>query len=93
MKGLYYVEDFNLLDRPLDFETFTVAGGKTSLQTGFFDGSREWLLKFNACKCRVMQIGPKQKKNYQLQDGIDNLNIEETEAKKDLGVCIDNDLK
>jgi len=57
------------------------------------DWSKEWLLKFNASKCKVMQIGRKKTVNYQLRDGMDSVNLEETEMEKDLGVWISKDLK
>jgi hypothetical protein len=57
------------------------------------DWSKEWLLKFNASKCKVMQIGRKKTVNYQLRDGTDSVNLEETEMEKDLGVWISKDLK
>jgi len=57
------------------------------------DWSKEWLLKFNASKCKVMQIGRKKTMNYHLRDGTDIVNLEETEMEKDLGVWINKDLK
>jgi len=57
------------------------------------DWSKEWLLKFNASKCKVMQIGRKKTVNYQLRDGMDRVNLEETQMEKDLGVWISKDLK
>src|SRR6218665_4018006 len=55
--------------------------------------SETWLLKFNASKCKVMQIGRKRNVNYHLRSGMDIVNLTETEMEKDLGVWIDKDLK
>jgi len=54
------------------------------------DWSQTWQLKFNASKCHVMHLG-KQTTTYKYTMGGSTL--EETEAEKDLGVIIDNELK
>src|SRR6218665_3497259 len=55
--------------------------------------SETWLLKFNASKFKVMQIGRKRHVNYHLRSGMDIVNLTETEMEKDFGVWIDKDLK
>src|SRR6218665_191776 len=43
-----------------------------------------WLLKFNASKCKVMQIGRKRNVNYHLRSGMDIVNLTETDMEKEL---------
>ncbi|XP_043231230.1 uncharacterized protein LOC122386260 [Amphibalanus amphitrite] len=52
--------------------------------------SSEWLLPFNASKCKVMHIGRHNpRRTYRLNDSV----IEEVTEEKDLGIIIDEDLK
>ena len=57
------------------------------------DWSDEWLLKFNAKKCKVLHIGPGNPKySYQMKEGGGTV-LEEMILEKDLGVLISNDMK
>ena len=51
--------------------------------------SNDWLLKFNASKCKVLHLG-KTKSTYQYQ--MDSTILEESGCEKDLGVHVDNEL-
>lgn len=55
--------------------------------------SKDWQLKFNASKCKVMHVGnDNQKFNYHMKQGQENIQLEETLVEKDLGVYVDNKL-
>jgi hypothetical protein len=52
--------------------------------------SKDWLVKLNASKCKVMHFGSRNNKyQYRLNERL----LEETKTERDLGVCISNDLK
>ena len=52
--------------------------------------SKDWLLKFNTDKCKIMHFGIKNPKcEYKLNDQV----LSETLLERDLGVLISNDLK
>jgi hypothetical protein len=54
------------------------------------DWSKEWLIKFNESKCKVMHIGKNNEKfKYQMNNSI----LSVTELEKDLGIFVSNDLE
>jgi len=56
--------------------------------------SLKWQLRFNASKCKVMQIGKgKDMYKYSMEVQSQKIDLETTEEEKDLGVWIDSDLK
>jgi hypothetical protein len=57
--------------------------------------SRDWLLKFNAGKCKTMHIGSRNEGHtYSMRtDSGDRVDLESTTEEKDVGVWITNDLK
>ena len=54
------------------------------------DWSKEWSIKFNEDKCKVMHIG---KTNPHHDYKINNHILQKTEIERDLGVIISNDLE
>src|SRR6218665_2191131 len=48
--------------------------------------SETWLLTCNASKCKAMQNERKRNVNYHLGNGMDIVNLRDTEMEKDLGV-------
>ena len=67
--------------------------GKISLQSDLdliSSWSKDWLVKLNTSKCKVMHFGTRNNKyEYRLNERL----LEETTTERDLGVCISNDLK
>lgn len=67
--------------------------GKISLQSDLdliSNWSKDWLVKLNASKCKVMHFGNRNNKyEYRLNERL----LEETTTERDLGVFISNDLK
>ena len=58
--------------------------------------TKDWLMRLNASKCKVMHLGSKNAmKEYNVEDLNTGLRkpIEETECEKDMGVFIRSDLK
>jgi ribonucleases P/MRP protein subunit RPP40 len=55
--------------------------------------SEEWLLRFNAAKCKVMHIGGLSGAKYTLQDGTIRRDLAHCISEKDLGLYVRNDLK
>ena len=57
--------------------------------------SSVWLLRFNAAKCKVMQIGNSLPASYTMYDGTTNVStdLELVNEEKDLGVWCTSDLK
>ena len=56
----------------------------------------EWQLRFNADKCKALQLGNRNNKhvyNMRTHGGEIRVNLESSEVEKDLGVHIDNELK
>jgi ribonucleases P/MRP protein subunit RPP40 len=56
----------------------------------FSDWSKEWSIKFNEDKCKVMHIG---KTNPHHDYKMNNHILKKTEIERDLGVIISNDLE
>ncbi len=55
--------------------------------------SDTWQLHFNKTKCKTLYLGKSNvKKPYHMQNGQEQVILEETVAEKDLGVMIDNEL-
>ena len=55
--------------------------------------SNKWMLRFNPDKCTVMHIGHSCDTQYHMVDNGTSLNMSVTTEKKDLGVCVTNNLK
>ena len=55
--------------------------------------SDEWLLRFNIDKCHVMNIDRKSKAKHFLENDNKRWRVAESEAKRDLGIWVSNDLK
>ena len=55
--------------------------------------SDQWLLRFNAAKCKVMHVGHKFPTVYNVREGLNIQELEVVEAEKDLGVCTTSNLK
>ena len=57
------------------------------------DWSNEWLLKFNADKCKVMHLGKSQGEiKYTMTKDDHPIELEKTTLEKDLGVHVDPSL-
>lgn len=60
------------------------------------DWADKWQMRFNADKCKILQIGAKNK-NYvysmRKHGSLDRVKLENSSAERDLGVNIDNELK
>ena len=56
-------------------------------------GLTEWLLKSNAEKCKIMQVGHKLNTKYHIGISGTRIKLEIIEEEKDLGVFIRSDLK
>ena len=55
--------------------------------------AKEWQLKFNVAKCKVMHIGVKNEKvKLTMSDGAKRLELQETELEKDLGIWFNSRL-
>ena len=55
--------------------------------------SEEWQLRFNASKCKVMHLGKQANpESYKMSGNGGEVELEETEMEKDLGVNVDNKL-
>ena len=67
--------------------------GKISFQSDLdliSNWSKDWLVKLNASKCKVMHFGTRNNKyRYRLNERL----LEENTTERDLGVCISNNLK
>lgn len=50
-----------------------------------------WLLKFHAGKCKVMDLGQRNREQYEYE--LNETNLEHVTSEKDLGVTFDNKLK
>jgi ribonuclease P/MRP protein subunit RPP40 len=55
--------------------------------------SDQWMLRFNATKCKVMHVGHKFPTVYQVRDGQNIQELTVVEEEKDLGVFTTNKLK
>ena len=56
--------------------------------------SREWLLKFNVAKCKIMHCGSSNARGlYDMRQANDEIVLEETTLERDLGVNVSNTLK
>ena len=55
------------------------------------DWSQKWLLMFHPDKCKVLELGGRQDRNYKYT--MDGTLLEHVESEKDIGVEIDNKLK
>ena len=70
-----------------------VSDGKNSLQAdidALVNWSEEWLLPFNASKCKVMHVGSQNpEQSYHLK----NVPVEVVEEEKDLGIIVDSHMK
>ena len=51
--------------------------------------SKDWLLKFNASKCKHVHFGPETNATYKMEEK----NITKSDEEKDLGITIDGKLK
>jgi hypothetical protein len=72
-------------------DTVTLQGDLDKLS----EWSRDWLLKFNAGKCKTMHIGSRNKDHTYsvLKENGDRIDLETTVEEKDVGVWITSDLK
>ncbi len=57
------------------------------------DWPKNWLLTFNAAKCKTMHIGKHNPKAYSMKSGNGIIELERVTRKKDLGVLVSDDLK
>jgi hypothetical protein len=57
--------------------------------------AQKWQMKFNAGKCKVLQLGQRQQNfKYEMEAANgESVEIETTSCEKDLGIMIDNELK
>jgi len=76
------------------FSEITNEGDSGKLQDdldALYAWSNKWLLKFHPHKCKVLNLGRKNRETYNYT--LDNTILEHVEGEKDLGITIDNNLK
>ena len=58
------------------------------------DAHDTWLLRFYTAKCKSMHLGRQNTKHkYCIQEGADQITVEQVAIEKDIGVTFDNELK
>ena len=80
-----FADDTKLFSEPKHADDHSLQNDLDVLQ----DWSEKWLMSFHPEKCKVLKIG---RQKSSVQYNINNVILEETEAEKDLGVIIDNQL-
>jgi ribonucleases P/MRP protein subunit RPP40 len=63
---------------------------KKTEKTGLLEWAKQWGMRFNVAKCKVMQVGRRNMPHTYSLDGVD---LDQTEEERDIGVLVSKNLK